>query len=58
MKRSGFKMRRLAGCMQLIKQAQFPANRRDRTKNPCSTSYNLAIAIASYAGPWWDSSIL
>ena len=58
MERSGFEMRRLAGCMQLIKQAQFHAYRRDCTKNPCSTNYNLAIAIASYAGPWWDSSIL
>ena len=34
MERSGFEMRRLAGCMQLIKQAQFHAYRRDRTKIP------------------------
>ena len=47
---SDFEMRRLAGCMQLIKRAQLHAYRRDRTKSPCSTD-NLAIAIASYAGP-------
>ena len=57
MERSGFEMRRLAGCMQLIKQAQYHVYRRDCTKKPVLQA-NLAIAIASYAGPWWDSSIL
>ena len=47
MERSGFG---LASCMQLIKQAQLHAYRRDRTKIPVLQA-NLAIAIASYAGP-------
>ena len=50
MERSGFEMRRLAGCMQLIRRAQLHAYRRDRAKIPV-LQINLAIAIASYAGP-------
>ena len=50
MERSGFEMRRLAGCMQLIKRAQLYAYRRDRAKIPVLQT-NLAMAIASYAGP-------
>ena len=52
MERSGFEMRRLAGCMQLIKRAQLHAYRRDRAKIPAVLQTNLAIAIASYAGAY------
>ena len=45
MERSDF-----AGCMQLIKRAQLHAYRRDRTKK-LFLQANLAITIASYAGP-------
>ena len=43
MERSGFEMRRLAGCRQLIKRDQLHAYRRDRTRNPVLQA-NLAIA--------------
>ena len=53
MERSGFQMQRLAGCMQLIKQAQLHAYRRDRAKNPCSTSqpsYSYSFICRSLMG--------
>ena len=50
MERSGFEIRRLAGCMQLIKRAQLHAYSRDRAKILVLQA-NLAIAIASYVGP-------
>ena len=51
MEHSGFEIRRLEGCMQLIKRAQFHAYMHDRAKIPVLQA-NLAIAIASYAGPY------
>ena len=50
MEHSGFEIRRLAGCMQLIKRAQLHAYSRDRAKIPVLQA-NLAIAIVSYADP-------
>ena len=47
---SGFEMRHLAGWMQLIKRVQLQEYRRDRAKILVLQA-NLAIAVASYAGP-------
>ena len=44
MERSGFEMRRLSGCMQLIKRAKLHAYSRDRAKIPVLQA-NLAFKL-------------